>query len=172
MSNIKAINLEKLEEKKKNKMKPSKIKCCYYLPWSRPLNWPSNFIFFFKNIRDRIVRGRYGVAPVDCWAFDIYFYEMLKNGCTIYKEDTIATPIGITEQEWDNILARIIELCDILIMDESPDDQALYEKYCETQTEEDKRAWLDESIKWFEYQQDCRDELMDILKEWIKDIWW
>lgn len=175
MNNVQRIDEKRIEEYKqrhREKIDIKKIKCVYYLPWKRPLNWPYNVWSFIRSLKDRYVRGKYGVAHVDCWAFDFYFYNQLRNAILMYRRDTLGTPPNLTEEEWYNILTRIIELCDILILDESPEDEELYKKSLETKDTKDRDAWLDEAYKWYEYQQECRDELMDILKEWLPHIWW
>ena len=137
-------------------------------------NWKDNFTGFFRQRKYRNERANYGVSSKDVWAFDSYFYEMLYNALIIYKKDKNCYPGILTPEEWDNVLDRMIFLCETLMKDESEKSQKLWEEYEKTNYKDNslQEDWLAAVNVFNEYQTDCRYELMELLKEWLPHIWW
>ena len=153
-------------------MNKEKIKCGYIYPWKSPYNWKDNIKGIIRGIRDRYQRSKYGVAKMDCWDLDWYLLKVLKNGVIQYMEDTNGHPYNVTAEEWNNILARMTELIDILLKEDSDESNALFEKFLRTDEDEDRENWLRSCLEWQDYQTECRYELMDLLKEWGPHLWW
>lgn len=106
-------------------------------------------------------RSRYGVACQDCWNFDEYFFKVLSNGLKIYKNETNGHPIDTTPEEYEKIIEKMIVLCAIQSID--PTDYYLVD------FELKSTPHAEACSKW---QKACRDELFDMLKEYIGHLWW
>lgn len=144
----------------------NKIRNSYFKPWRYPSNWIFNIKEFFHSFKRFVSRGRYGISYYDVWNLNSYMLQVFENGFKTYKKDNIGYPIGLTEQEWDNILNRIEELIKIVQIDGIECEEA--EKYWK----KDDDRWIEEVKKWDKYKVECWEELCDIMKEWYFGLWW
>ncbi len=58
------------------------------------------------------IRGWKGWAPVDTWSLDIYLDIVIRDSVNYLRKNTCGYPMGLSEEEWDNILHRISFLAD------------------------------------------------------------
>ena len=143
-----------------------------------PSVWIDNIREVPRVVKAFVQRGRHGVAERDCWNLDNYLCNVLKNGLQIYKKDTIGYPGFLTEEEWDNVIDRMIELVEIIEVD--PIDSPLATFVWERGTDENmkwkkevyKERWLKNVKRYAEYRQECLDELCDLMKQYFFDLWW
>lgn len=143
----------------------NKIRSGYFYPWYYPSNWFKNVTVFLNMIKIRFLRGRYGVSHYDIWDFDTYLLEVFKNGIEVFRKDNISIPGSLTEEEWDNILARMEELISIVQIDGVDCEEA--EKYYD----KNMHQWYIEVKKWDEYREECWEEFCDLMKEWFFHLW-
>lgn len=158
-------------------MKKNLLNKYYYYPWSRPINWFINIKSYFNSKKDMNSRAKYGASPRDCWNFDLYFYNVLRNGLIQYKKDTNGYPALLSEKEWDNVLDRMVFLCEELLkedLDETTNPGRLWNEYLKSDMKdiELKRKWWEAEKEYSEYLEVCRFELCDLLKEWLPHLWW
>jgi hypothetical protein len=62
----------------------------------------------FNEINWFIQRGIRGYADCDLWDFDFYLSNLKANALVQFKNSLYSYPGNITEEEWDNILDKII----------------------------------------------------------------
>ena len=75
-------------------------------------------------------------------------------------------PPSLTEKQWDDILARMEELVQIIQIDGVDCEAA--EKYYG----KDNDLWYKEVRKWDEYRMECWKEFCDLMKEYFFHLWW
>lgn len=63
----------------------------------------------YRQIKWFIQRGKRGYADGDVWNFDSYLSSVIIGGLKDLRKNTHGYPSGLTEAEWDETLARIIE---------------------------------------------------------------
>lgn len=153
----------------------NKIKLMQTLPWTYPKNIKDNIKGFFKSIRNFYYRGRYGIAPDwDCWDMDSYILDVFKNGLEVFRKNTWGYPANLTFEEWQNVLARMEELIDIIQTDsiECEKAEVLWDKQDELPSKEFNDSLWEVIKEWEEYRQECMDELCDLMKEYFHHLWW
>ena len=73
--------------------------------------WADNEIDWSDDKRDlelhKKQRAERGFSDYDFWSFDTYISAVLANYAEYAREHNHGYPIGITEQEWDEILEKI-----------------------------------------------------------------
>lgn len=75
--------------------------------------WQNTFAFF--------QRGKRGYADKDIWDFDYYLAEVISGGLKILLENHTAYPGELTPEEWDKILAEMIEGFENRLVEEEKD---------------------------------------------------
>lgn len=153
----------------------NKIKLMQTLPWTYPKNIKDNIKGFFKSIRNFYYRGRYGIAPDwDCWDMDSYILDVFKNGLEVFRKNTWGYPAYLTFEEWQNVLARMEKLIDIIQTDSIECEKAeiLWDKQDELPSKEFNDSLWEVIKEWEEYRQECMDELCDLMKEYFHHLWW
>jgi hypothetical protein len=66
------------------------------------------FGHIYREIKSFIHRGLYGYANNDVWSLDYYLAKVISNSVRHLKEHLHGYPSGLTEDEWDEILEKII----------------------------------------------------------------
>ena len=143
----------------------NKFKDIELFPWCYLPNWFHNIKEFYCFFSRRFQRGRYGISHYDCWNLDDYLLKVFKNGIVEFRKDTYSYPGNITEEEWDNILARMEELISIVQIDGIDCEEA--KKYYD----KNMHQWYTEVKKWDEYREECWEEFCDLMKEWFFHLW-
>lgn len=64
--------------------------------------------FFKCTIPNSVQRMYKGYGRCDTWSFDHYLCKIIPNALTDLKDRKIGYPVGITEEEWNTILTKII----------------------------------------------------------------
>lgn len=154
-------------------MKLEKIKNVYFnRRWYIPSNFIENIKFFFRGIKYSIHRAKYGVSSIDCWDLDYYLNRVIYNSLQIYKKDTNGYPMNLSEEEWNEILDKMIYYSGELLKDESENNDKLFTKYLETKKEEDRQAWSGDCIEFEKHKKFCRQMLFNYLNEYEENLWW
>lgn len=69
--------------------------------WMSPLRLPRDL---YREARDFVKRGLYGIAPSDTWSLDFYLEGVIEEGLRILRRDTHGYPADTTNDEWQKFL--------------------------------------------------------------------
>ena len=168
-------------KKTKDKLKLIPVWHGYPHSWQYPINWFRNISQVPDTVKEFIQRGRYGVAPSDCWNLDGYLCNIMQNGLRQYKEKNIGYPCNLTPEEWDNVIDRMLVLLEIINTD-SLDFKEPEKIWKAGHDDKDELGdWNDPALPtvWVkaiedaeEFKQECLDEFCDLMKEYFHHLWW
>ena len=160
----------------------NKIRNNYFCPWIYPSNWIDNIKEIFYSIKRRYLRGKYGICNYDVWDLGDYLLEVFDNGLEKYLKDNQGHPGFLAEEEYNNVIRRMLELIAVLKIEgiDCPEADYYFEIYLNTKNddkyskinEEANKLFLDKSREWSIYRQECLEELCDIMKIYFFDLWW
>lgn len=112
-----------------------------------------NLAHIFYEIKSAFYRGIYGYTAQDCWDFDCWFVQIVPKMLSDLRKNTHSHPYNLTEEEWDNILSKII-----FYLGECDEDKL------------DKKEFNSYEEKYL-YREDCKNKAFDLLKRYFFDFW-
>lgn len=148
-----------------------------YKGWKYPWRL-RNILHNIKRIalehKDMFERARYGVAKRDCWDLNNYLNKVMLNALDTYKKETIGYPGMLTPKEWDNVLDHMMFLISEMEKTDSDESEAIWEEYAAGgyRDKDLRKKWFKSCEEFAEYQEDCKFELFDLMKEWYNHLWW
>lgn len=95
-------------------------------------------------------------CDLDVHDLDMWLEKTLLSILKEFKERHCGHPCGMTEDEWDNILGKMIFL--LTEMDEETCSKQLNKNY--------------DFMEQQKYMTKCKDEFYDLLKEYHWDLWY
>ena len=103
-----------------------------------------------------------GFDNSDCWAFKWNFIERNYKLIKHFKNNCVNYPCTMTEEEWDNILDRMLHC--LYMMDE---DKVI--TYLKIDMPED---WEPATNSVYEIMERYKNEFFDLMKEHFYDLWY
>lgn len=135
-----------------------------------------------NNIQSFFMRGIYGVSAMDCWDLDNYMLSTFRNGLITFKKDDNGYPgkdEADTPEKWDKIIDRMIELCDIILVDpiDDPAAEKLFNKFFNQngtldRTTKYEKEWMNAVEMASEKREEAKKELSTLLLKWFDNLWW
>lgn len=145
----------------------------YYLPWTHPI---SNIKTFFRSVKYSYQRITRGFSDYDVWELDSYLSLILSETFKHLSKTNHGHPYDLSEDEWDNLLLdmseKALQMSPFYEFDNEYEDELLFD-YEEGRIKQDNcfDAWKDREDEINKCMVQCKDEVMEFLKERFYDLW-
>lgn len=156
-----------------------------YCFWRAPFQW---FKRFFRNIKFAYQRVTKGYCDYDCYDLDSYYTAIITNTLRELAAHHYSHPFGMEPEEWteklNDIASKIENSSEKYEEIHVPSRAEWYEHYCKKPEQEGEALenWNCENDKlrekmnkeeqeYFTYRTMCKNEALDLLKEYWYDLW-
>jgi hypothetical protein len=122
----------------------------------------NTFWNIYRAIKFGFQRMFRGYDNSDCWAFKWNFIERNYKLIKHFKNNCVSYPCNMTEEEWDEILGRMIKCLEM--MDE--------DKVTEHLKQQMPDGWRPTTNSVYEIMERHKNEFFDLMKKHFYDLWW